>query len=55
MTILMIIGMMAVLIVVGKRRKTFGFTEYSIVFLITLAQVLYFVFIFLTMEQPPRY
>jgi hypothetical protein len=55
MTILIVTGMMSLLILVGKRRKTLGFKEYAIVFLVTLAQVLYFVYVFLTMEQPPRY
>jgi len=55
MTILIITGMMSILIVLGSRRKNFGLKEYGLVFLVTLVQLLYFVYVLLTMEQPPRY
>jgi hypothetical protein len=55
MTILIITGMMAILIILGSRRKHFGAKEYGLVFLVTLLQILYFVYVLLTMEQPPRY
>lgn len=55
MTILVVVGMMSILIYFGKRRQTLGSKEYLIIFLVTLAQVLYFAYIFWTMEQPPLY
>ena len=55
MPILVAVSMMSILIFIGKRQQAFPAKEYFFVFLVTLAQVLYFAFIFWTMEQPPLY
>ncbi|HLP17676.1 MAG TPA: hypothetical protein VK470_15545 [Bacteroidota bacterium] len=55
MTILVIILFTASGILLGKRSSHMGAKEYLIIFWITLLQILYFLIVFLTMQQPPIY
>jgi hypothetical protein len=55
MTIAVVITLMGIMIAIAKNRQSIGMKEYFIIFLITVIQVTFLVYIFFTMEQPPVY
>jgi hypothetical protein len=55
MTIFVVILLMASGILIGKWSKSLGMKQYMIIFIITVLQVAFFIFVFYTMEQPPAY
>lgn len=55
MTIFVVILLMATGIFIGKRSTRMGLREYMILFIITVIQTAFFIYIFFTMEQPPGF
>jgi len=55
MPIAVVITLMGIMIAVAKNRQSLGMREYFIIFLVTVLQVGFLVYIFFTLEQPPAY